>query len=274
MTQPTADGDRLPREAYASDANLAARRSIYQYQVPRHDLVALGLRHIPARAQTILDLGCGNGQYLRRLASEGLPRRLAGLDLSLGMLREAATGSSGAIAFVAGDAQRLPFVSSGFDAVLAMHMLYHVPDIQLAVAEMRRVLHDDGMAVVITNGIDHFVTLWKIYQRAVSEVCGSGAPDPRSATRFSADNARDFLEAHFEVSSTSYHALVSVPSPEPVVAYVRSLSAFLEPLLPHGCAWDEVCAAAGALIEESVRRDGVWTTLTATTIFACRPIAQ
>ncbi len=81
----------------------------------------------------MLDAGCGNGEYLRALAQ--IPVRAAGCDLSLGMLRPLAYRP-----LVNADVTALPVRDGAFDAVLAVHMLYHVPDRQAAVRELRRVL--------------------------------------------------------------------------------------------------------------------------------------
>jgi ubiquinone/menaquinone biosynthesis C-methylase UbiE len=58
-----------------------------------------------------------------------------------GMLAEAsAKGSPLACA----DAQSLALRSGAFDAAIAPHMLYHVPDVQMAVRELRRVVRPRG----------------------------------------------------------------------------------------------------------------------------------
>ena len=85
---------------YRTDANLAARQSIYVYQHPRLDLQARVIDlAAPAPGATVADVGCGNGAYLAELARRGLAGRVLGLDLSPGMLaaardRLSASGSS------------------------------------------------------------------------------------------------------------------------------------------------------------------------------------
>ena len=75
---------------YRTDANLAARQSIYAYQHPRIDLQARVIDlAAPAPGETVADVGCGNGAYLAELARRGFAGRVLGLDLSLGMLAAA-----------------------------------------------------------------------------------------------------------------------------------------------------------------------------------------
>ena len=80
---------------------------------------------------------------------------MCGADLSPGMLHSARP-LAGSDPLLVADAQALPFPCDAFDVTLAMHMLYHVPDRALAIAELRRVLRPDGVALVVTNSQRHF----------------------------------------------------------------------------------------------------------------------
>src|SRR5262245_52751553 len=83
------DRRRLTTAAYADSTNLMARASMYRYQQPPIDLIgwALDLASPPPGAR-VLDIGCGPGRYLQRLASRP-DLRLTGMDLSRGMLLDA-----------------------------------------------------------------------------------------------------------------------------------------------------------------------------------------
>src|SRR6202008_2109101 len=87
------DRSFLREVQYQTDANLAARQSIYAYQQPPVDLTGRMLDvALPAGlggAGVVADVGCGNGLYLAELARRGHGRRLIGADLSPGMLRAA-----------------------------------------------------------------------------------------------------------------------------------------------------------------------------------------
>src|SRR5579862_6616473 len=87
---PWADPVFLRDVQYRTDANLAARQSIYAYQHPRIDLQARVIELVaPAPGATVADVGCGNGAYLAELARRGFAGRVLGLDLSTGMLAAA-----------------------------------------------------------------------------------------------------------------------------------------------------------------------------------------
>ena len=68
------------------------------------------------------------------------------------------TAARGVEARVA-DVQDLPFADDSFDVVAAMWMLYHVPDLDRGLAEVRRVLRPGGRLVAVTNGDGHTAEL-------------------------------------------------------------------------------------------------------------------
>lgn len=201
---------------YRTDANLAARQSIYAYQVPFIDLPARILDiAAPGPWDVVVDVGCGNGAYLGELARRGHAGRVIGADLSLGMLRAAARSAGDGTALVAGDACALPLTDRCADLTLAMHMLYHVPDPAAAVRELRRVTRPGGCVVVGLNGADHMRELRAI----VAAAGGSGAGE-----RIRLDDGEALLRAVFpSVTRHDFIGELRVPGQEPVAAYVRSL---------------------------------------------------
>ncbi len=112
---------------------------------PVHDAVLGALR---ARAlASVLDLGCGTGQLLRRMADELPACRLVGCDYSPGMLAHAAArlrAAPSAPALVRGDASHLPFRNGSFDAVVSTEAFHWFPDHHAALAELARILVPGG----------------------------------------------------------------------------------------------------------------------------------
>jgi ubiquinone/menaquinone biosynthesis C-methylase UbiE len=209
---------------YRTDANLAARQSIYAYQLPRIDLPARVLDlAAPAPGEIVADVGCGNGAYLAELARRGFAGRVLGLDLSTGMLaaaRERLTSvAASGVALIGADATALPLPDGVADLTLAMHMLYHVPDPSQAVRELRRVTRPGGRVVIVLNGRDHLRQL----RDAVAAARADGIMRSQRE-RVTLDDGEALTEPHF--SSVTRHDFVSelrLPELGPIVDYVRSM---------------------------------------------------
>ncbi len=92
-----------------------------------------------ASGKDLLEVGCGTGLILERLARQC--RRAAGVDLSPGMLEKA---SSRGLEVQVGSATSLPFDNDLFDVVCSFKVLAHVPEIETALAEMLRVTRPGG----------------------------------------------------------------------------------------------------------------------------------
>ena len=218
----------LTEQQYADDTNLAARQSIYVYQRPALDIWSGALDLAELRGdESVLDVGCGNGRYLGALRGRGHRGLMCGADLSPGMLRSARPFAGPAPLLVV-DAQALPFATDSFDVTLAMHMLYHVPDRRVAIAELRRVLRPDGVALVVTNPSriwrSSTTSSWSVpAPRRASSGFPSGHP---SCSRWRV--VRPSSRQSFE-SVTAHHFVseLVVDDVAPVVAYARSMSTFV-----------------------------------------------
>jgi ubiquinone/menaquinone biosynthesis C-methylase UbiE len=97
-----------------------------------------------------LEIGSGTGYFSLNLVQLGLIERLTATDISPGMLKRLeatgeALGLAEKIATVATEAEQLPFEDESFDLVFGHAVLHHIPDLERAFAEFRRVLRPGGM---------------------------------------------------------------------------------------------------------------------------------
>ena len=148
---------------YADDRNLRARQHLWDFQDPPFDIVGwvLDLAGVaPGPEFSTLDVGCGNGAYLRAMQARRI--NAVGCDLSVGMLHSAASNPK----LINANVTHLPFRAAAFDAVLAPHMLYHVSDRKTAAFELRRVLKPEGVCIVVTNGQSHMRALRDLVEAA------------------------------------------------------------------------------------------------------------
>lgn len=107
----------------------------------------------PRPDDRVLDLGCGVGHTLRRVAP--LVRRAVGADATEGMLAGARALMSQEgitnVTLVAADAMALPFADGEFDGVTCRLAAHHFADAGRAFAEVARVLRPRGRFVLADN---------------------------------------------------------------------------------------------------------------------------
>jgi ubiquinone/menaquinone biosynthesis C-methylase UbiE len=101
----------------------------------------------------VLDVACGPGNFTRDFARVVGPAGLAvGIDASPTMLDRAARDTRAAnVAYVRGDAVRLPFRDAGFDAVCCFAALHLFADPFEALDQMTRVLTPGGRIALFTS---------------------------------------------------------------------------------------------------------------------------
>jgi ubiquinone/menaquinone biosynthesis C-methylase UbiE len=219
------DQQYLKTNQYRDSSNLDARVMIHQHFSTNSygwfKWVFDTLLTLPDNAK-ILELGCGPG-YLWK---ENINRIPAGWniilsDLSSGMVDAAwrnlvVTGR--AFKFEEIDAQSIPYEDKTFDAVIANHMLYHVPDRPKAIAEIKRVLKPNGRSFSTTIGKKHLKKMadWLRQVNTGNNFESFGSP-------FTLENGLEQLKQFFpQVTISRYPDNLHVTKIKPILAYIRS----------------------------------------------------
>lgn len=215
----TIDQEYLIHNQYRSAAKLDARLAIHA----RFGTNPYGWhrwvfdRFILPQDADILEVGCGPGTlWLEN--SERIPASwtITLTDLSDGILDDARrrlANINRPIEFHTVDVQQLPFLSNRFDAVVANHMLYHVPDRQAAFTEIRRVMKPGGLLFAATNGKNHMAEIRALH----------AGPDTLSHDGFSLENGQAQLMQYFRtVSDYQYEDSLMVTDAKSVAGYIAS----------------------------------------------------
>ena len=219
------DHQYLKTDQYRDSSNLDARVVIHQ----RFSTNSYGwfkwvfdtLLTLPDNAK-LLELGCGPA-YLWQENISRIPMgwNIILSDLSSGMLDAACRNlvvTGRAFKFEEIDAQSIPYKDETFDAVIANHMLYHVPDRPKAITEIKRVLKPGGRLIATTVGENHMKEMMD-WLRKVS----IGDSFESFANLFTLENSLDQLKQFFaQVTVSRYLDNLQVTEPEPIVAYIRS----------------------------------------------------
>lgn len=245
INSPGTDRELLTKKAYATDEALATRQRIHdQYTVPPVDFLNWVLDRITWTGdESVLDVGLGSGTYLEPIHRRVPNGSIFGADLSAGMAQRAAT--KGVAHLIAnGDVQALPFPSNTFDVVLANHMLYHVPNVEKALSELRRVLKPSGTLIAATNSQFNMPEFDQLMRRVFSQIGVTGievenfiSPPSRN---FTLEEAPTKLSHHFKaVARFDLPSALVFPNKQPVIDYFASMKALREPILPSRVTWDE-----------------------------------
>jgi SAM-dependent methyltransferase len=182
MTQRV-DDTAFVRSQYETEDRLRARKSAYansEGDDPR-EFAFQAIADVEPRR--VLEVGGGEGELAERIGNE-LGAEVVGIDQSERMVE---IQQSKGIDARLGDVQNLTFDDGEFDVVVAAWMLYHVPDIDRALAEIARVLKPGGRLVAVTNSIEHLQELWDLAQRASS----------LGRFNFRSENGEGVLRRHF-----------------------------------------------------------------------------
>ena len=248
-----ADQDYLLSQQYRDETNLNARIALHQrFSTNQQGWFPWLFEQLslPPRCR-ILELGCGPGdlwlQNLERIPS-GWHMTLS--DLSAGMVRRAQRSladRSQAFDFQVIDAQSIPFADGSCDAVFANHVLYHVPDRDKALSEMRRVLRPGGKLYASTVGEAHLRELYHLVGQIDAEAFGY---DDSACEPFLLENGGIQLSRWFtEVRLHRYDDGLIVTEAEPLIAYI--LSTATTPEVPGG-----KLAALRTLVEHELASNG------------------
>ena len=95
-----------------------------------------------------LEIGAGTGYFSLNLLRQGILSDVTCTDVSAGMLETLASSAERMhldVETVVCDAENLPFPDNSFDVVFGHAVLHHIPNLDKAFAEFRRVLKPGGL---------------------------------------------------------------------------------------------------------------------------------
>lgn len=101
--------------------------------------------------ERVLDLACGTGELLHRIARRSPQAELVGVDLASGMVDRARQKLAGTprAQVQRADGHDLPFADNAFDAILCANTFHYFTHPSVVLAEGRRVLRPSGRLVLL-----------------------------------------------------------------------------------------------------------------------------
>ncbi len=242
--------DRIAREQYRTAGSLNVRISLHdRYSVNRQGFGNwIADRYDFREGASVLELGCGTGAMWK--GKDALIRRCGRLvlsDLSEGMLdaaRETLRGVPG-IEFRRIDIMEIPFADRSFDAAAAHMMLYHVPDPDRGLREVRRVLKEDGTFRCATYG-EHGIMEW------ICETFRAYGAADRTNRRFTLQNGAAQLSRFFaRLRCERYADALAVTDVNDMADYIFSLAGLAD---LRRLSRETVCAVLAERMEDGALR--------------------
>lgn len=212
------------KEQYKDDSNLSVRIEFHvKYCTNRQGLMPwLFEKYEFSNGYRILELGCGNGgQWENRIQNLPADCMLILSDFSDGMVRivwdKYKDNKNMLPAKI--DIQNIPFPDSCFDVVIANYMLYHIPDIDAALCEVRRILKTSGKFYSATNGNGGMRPFLRNAFLQVNPSIGAFTKD----LTFSMQNGNELLSKYFaSVQRFDYEDALVVTETKDLMDWLKS----------------------------------------------------
>ena len=213
------DDERIVEQQYSTSGNLENRISLHEkYSTNKYGWFNWLFTNYEIKpGHRILELGCGYGR-LWADHYNNLPEHTSLIlsDYSENMVETAkrTVGHESNITYAVIDVQDIPFADNSFDVVIANMMLYHVPDMEKGLSEIKRVLKGDGKFYCATlgeNGIGGFIKDTLHLPRV-------------KHSKFTLQNGAGSLLAYFNhVEKKLYEDSLAVTNTNDLIAYIRTL---------------------------------------------------
>ena len=133
------------------------KKLVLAMNVGHEKMTDWGLGHLAIRRDfRILDVGCGGGRTIEKLAAVAADGRVDGVDyadgsVAVSIAHNAQMIAAGRVAIQKASVSSLPFADDTFDLVTAIETQYYWPNLEGDMREILRVLKPEGRLVVVAE---------------------------------------------------------------------------------------------------------------------------
>lgn len=173
-----------------------------------------------SKINTLLEVGCGNGQLWMNKRKDIRNREIFLTDISDGMLEDAKQNLNDNFSFFVVNCENIPFKKEFFDAIIANHVLFYLNDLNQGLSEIKRVLKKNGVFYSTTYSKNHMREINELVKEFNSNVDLSEQP---LYHRFGLENGEMLLKQYFKnVECKIYNDYLDIDNAKPIVNYILS----------------------------------------------------
>ncbi len=151
------------------------------------------------KPEKVLDVATGTGDLAILLSKSGASK-IVGLDLSQGMLevgkeKVKALKLDNIIEMILGDSEQLPFEDNTFDAITVAFGIRNFENLEVGLAEIRRVLKPNGIFVILETSVPTkfpFKQGYNIYTKNIVPLLGKMFSKDQQAYAYLSESAKNF----------------------------------------------------------------------------------
>lgn len=149
---------QVPSDYYQNGIKKNILQRIWHYGKLRNITKSIQTNNV--HSQSILDVGCASGWFLNELSKKFPHALYTGVDVYENAIKFGQKQYKH-LAFLQADGHALPFQEKSFDVVICNEVLEHVLDPMKVLSEIRRVLKNNGIAIIeMDTGNFLFKIVW------------------------------------------------------------------------------------------------------------------
>lgn len=193
------NSEQFVRQQYGNSSNLDIRIRIHEMysttEMDWHEWVFEQMDFAPD--SRVIEFGCGSGDlWIKNAAKRMAKWNVTLTDNSAGMLAKAeqTIGNHPQFTYKLMDIQAVEYEDNTFDAAIANHMLYHVPNLDQALSELSRIVKPGGTLYASTIGLKH---MNEIYEFAAEFDSSLSFTKPLNSKHFGLENGMEKLQTYF-----------------------------------------------------------------------------
>lgn len=243
-------------DQYKNSDALAIRKRFYQNATGK-DITDVLFEVIDIdEGMSVLDIGCGAGGDLIKLAGRYNLDHVVGIDPSGQLIEEAKTAKGNlAINFHVADLEHYD-TAKKFDRILIRHALHLIQDPKKAVKQTVGLLKSDGKAIFVLHSDETLPKMQKWIDEFSRESGFEYSRTMRGIT-LERDNGIFHLE-HVTTERTPHKIIIKLTDPKPYLDYFETIRHRWTPE-PDDQEWGQLMQRVRGDIEREIKRSGVFT---------------